>query len=403
MDRQEWREAVHELSVFDTHTHLNMPGVPIPAQTFWDIAHYFWFQQELWSVGYPLNTPELPEPARIERFVTAFNAARNTNWRHIVTRICEDLYGIPLVGEDGLATPAHVAEVDAAVRTRSREATWSQSVVDRLHIRRIAVNNLRDTPFEGLPGVAVAVPSYEERSLWVSRLTSEASGTATRNAAGDAIRAHVEQLSEMGLRGMRVAAEPFEGAGRAAVDLPDALPAGAMEVWQAEAFLSHELFAALADHSMFAQLFLGVERDVSPRTAMGVNDPRRVINLYPIFERYGCGFELVIGAPQNNMDAAQAARIYPNVHLGGLWWYNFRQSTYAHAMQVRVEAVPAGKSALVASDARCIEWCYGKILLVKQLLADFLHGQVDRGWLSEEDALWVAREWLHDAPDRHYL
>jgi glucuronate isomerase len=115
------------------------------------------------------------------------------------------------------------------------------------------------------------------------------------------------------------------------------------------------------------------------------------------------GFELVIGAPGNNMDAVQPARIYPNVHVGGLWWYNFRSSTYRQAMQVRLEAVPASKCALVASDARCIEWCYGKILLVKHLLADFLYDQITLGWIDRSDALWVAREWLHDAAARRYL
>ena len=80
-----------------------------------------------------------------------------------------------------------------------------------------------------------------------------------------------------------------------------------------------------------------------------------------------------------------------------MWWYNFRPSTYNHALQVRFEAVPASKSAIVASDARCIEWCYGKILLVKMVLADFLCKQIEHGWIDCEGALWVAREWLHDA------
>ena len=51
MERAEWRQQIKERPVFDTHTHLNQPKVPIPARNFWDIAHYFWFQQELWSVG----------------------------------------------------------------------------------------------------------------------------------------------------------------------------------------------------------------------------------------------------------------------------------------------------------------------------------------------------------------
>ncbi len=403
MKRQEWRETIGKLPVFDTHTHLNMPGVPVPAQSFWDIAHYFWFQQELWSVGYPVDAPSLPETQRIEHFVRAFDAVRNTHWHLIVRHLCDDLFGVQLVDEEGRCSADHVRTVDEAVRATSQLPGWSQTVIDRLSIRRIAVNSLPDAAFPDLPGVGVAIPGWEDQGLWSERLATALDPREVADEARAAAQARVAELARMGIRGMRVAAETFEAYGTAAVGLPDTLKAQPLMAWEAEAFLAHTLFRALGDHNMFAQLFLGIERDVSPRTSMAVNDPRRITNLYPLFERYTCGFELVIGAPQNNMDASQAARIYPNVHLGGLWWYNFRASTYAHALQTRVEAVPASKSAIVASDARCIEWCYGKILLVKWLLADFLRGQVKSGWLSPRDALWVATEWLHDAAARRYI
>lgn len=380
-----------------------MPGVPIPAQTFWDIAHYFWFLQELWSAGYPPTAAELPEGERVEHFVSAFNAVRNTHWHRIVRHICRDLYGVPLVSTEGLCTGQAVLAVDAAVRERAVQPEWAQSVVDALNIRKIAVNELGDTPFPDLLNVAVAVPVWEDRHLWLDRLMAADDPVGAAEQARAAIRDRVAVLAGMGIRGMRIDAEIFDAAGKAAVNVSDTWAGGSAETWEAEAFLSHACFAALSEHAMFAQLFLGIERDVSARTAMAVNDPRRVTDLYPLFERYNCDFELVMGSPQNNMDAAQAARIYPNAHVGGLWWYNFRQSTYDHAMQVRAEAVPAGKSAIIASDARCIEWCYGKILLVKWFLADFLHRQVQHDWLSEADALWVAREWLHDAAARRYV
>ena len=72
-------------------------------------------------------------------------------------------------------------------------------------------------------------------------------------------------------------------------------------------------------------------------------------------------------------------------------------------MEKRLEGVPAEKCTLLCSDGRCIEWCYAKTLLVKNLLADFLHGQVEAGGIGEADALWVAREWLHDAAQRRYV
>ena len=88
--------------------------------------------------------------------------------------------------------------------------------------------------------------------------------------------------------------------------------------------------------------------------------------------------------------------------MGGLWWYNFRASTYRASMGYRLEGLPPAKCVLVFSDARCIEWCYGKVLLVKHLLAEFLSDRIERGWLGRDDALWVARQWLYGAAAPRY-
>jgi glucuronate isomerase len=406
LDRQVWRDEVLHIPVFDTHTHLNIPGVPVPARDFWDIAHYFWFQEELWAVGYPRDAERLSEEARIAHFVKAFNASRNTVWNQIVRQIFDTLYDITLDDAES------VRRADAAVRESFEQPDWSRRVIERLAIRHIAVNNLRDYDFPELPGVGVAVPSQGDfdRAAWVARIWEASDQRAVGREAVRALEAAVEKLYAKGIRGMRVGLEPCEILGSPAIHMPDDLPkSGASQMW-IEAFLTHAQLRALNQQSasssegMFAQVFLGIARDVTANTAMAVNDPRRITNLYPLFERYpSCGFELVIGAPQNNMDAAQPARIYPNVHVGGLWWYNFRSSTYRQAMQYRLEAVPASKCALIASDARCIQWCYGKILLVKRLLADFLYEQMKGGWLTPDDARWVAREWLYDAAARRYL
>ena len=135
---------------------------------------------------------------------------------------------------------------------------------------------------------------------------------------------------------------------------------------------------------------------------IAVNDTRRVGNLHGLFERHDCPFELIVGAELNNLDVIQAARAYPNVYVGGMWWYNFRASTYRQSMQYRLEALPSRKCALVASDARCIEWCYGKILLVKHLMAEFLYDQVACGWLDLDDAFRVARDWLYGTAAQIY-
>jgi hypothetical protein len=39
---------------------------------------------------------------------------------------------------------------------------------------------------------------------------------------------------------------------------------------------------------------------------------------------------------------------------------------------------------------------------VKRLLAEVLARQVQQAWLGREDALWVARQWLYEAPAARY-
>jgi hypothetical protein len=145
---------------------------------------------------------------------------------------------------------------------------------------------------------------------------------------------------------------------------------------------------------MFAQLFLGIGKMAGMTSPWPLNDPRRIVNFYPLFDRYECDFELVAGAPGHNMDVAQAARIFPNVHAGGLWWYNFRPSTYRHhagsprsraRLQERDRRQRRPMHRVVLHPRRC--WSSG-------LLADFLHEQVQGGWINEADAMWVARKWL---------
>ncbi|MBI1336318.1 MAG: glucuronate isomerase [Phycisphaera sp.] len=399
--REDWRQAVLEIPVFDTHTHMNNPGVPIAAQNVWDILHYFWFQQELWSVGYPKDPMALPEGERIDRFIDAFHKVRNTVWALIVRETFRRLYGVELHDAGSIRV------ADEAVRANATDAHWPRGVMDRLNIKRITVNSEKGADFPGLPGVGVALPLWPGYKHWAQQILDAKDQREVSEQARAAAMSDVADIASRGHRGMRIQSDAFDGQDQEAIvnavaqDGP--LRSSGNSTIGVHAFLTHTLLHALSEHRLFAQLFLGINRLPGTANLMAVNDPRRIVNLYALFERYPCGFELVAGAPQMNMDIAQAARIYPNVYCGGLWWYNFRSSTYRQAMQARLEAVPACKSVLLASDGRCIEWCFAKTLLVKWLLADFLHGHVRDGWINERDALWVANEWLHDAAARRYV
>jgi glucuronate isomerase len=192
---------------------------------------------------------------------------------------------------------------------------------------------------------------------------------------------------------------------------------GAADPDTVKTYLGHVLFEELASRGFHAQLFIGIERAApgyEPRSgshqAFALNDPGYLARLHPIFDMYGpegdggggCTFEILSGAEQSALDIVQAARIYRNVYPGGLWWFNFRASTYRANMQYRLEGLSALRSTLVASDARCIEWAFIKTMYVKQLLADFLYRRIEGGWIDIETALFTARSWLHDTAAEIY-
>lgn len=50
-------DEIMRLPVIDTHTHL--VGDKLNAADFWEIADYFWLNQELQSAGYPADADQL--------------------------------------------------------------------------------------------------------------------------------------------------------------------------------------------------------------------------------------------------------------------------------------------------------------------------------------------------------
>jgi glucuronate isomerase len=166
-------------------------------------------------------------------------------------------------------------------------------------------------------------------------------------------------------------------------------------------YLLRAMCACAVKRNLTVQFFLGVEYDWGIE-ATPVNRTDRIINLYGLFRDYACPFDLVVASELNNMDVVQAAHIFPRVCVGGMWWYNFRPSTYRDAMDKRFETLASNKSYLSVSDSRCIEWCYGKNTLIKKLAVNFFKEKVLDGFVDYDDALAIAADWFHGTQERFY-
>lgn len=390
MSHASLQEEIMGLAVIDTHTHL--VGDKLCAADFWEIADYFWFNRELQTGGYPADAGALPEKERAAAFLQAYRGSRNTMMNIAFTAIMKDLYNIEITDESS------IWRADEAVKNHKSEPGWAQSVADRLNVRRFVVNRPEHASFEGMEQDALLLPRIDS---WLPGLTAGIAASSHPQDALDqakkTIRDHLQSYQEMGCPGIMTTLPQYEAASHEEYELKQASRSDEIMM-----MLLHEVCSELAQRGMFLQLFLGVERRWGRTSAAPVNDPLRVVKLYGLFESHSIPFELVVASEINNLDVVQAAWNFANVHVGGMWWYNFRASTYTQSMQYRLEALAPLKSSLIVSDARCIEWTYGKLIIVKRLLAQFLDEQVRTGWVSREEALVVAAEWLHGSAAKRY-
>jgi glucuronate isomerase len=390
MNYADFQRAVEDLPVYDTHTHLK--AQQLAAGSVWDLAHYLWFVQELRAAGYPDPSVELSDEQRFAALSQALERSANTTWNWAFRRIFADLYDVNLDG-----SVASLRAADEVVRASSKRTDWPRVVCDRIGIERIVTNVEADAPYPQLPGAAVVMPRLEGV---LREARAKIAGASDQRAAGAQVTDELaSRMGEIKSRG-RTAVMTTYTLQRSTESVRPELPPNNNDDATIGAFVLHALTAACARHGLMLQLFLGIEHVAGNATA--VNECDRITNLYGLFARHCCPFELVTGCEVNNLDVVQAARIFPQVSAGALWWYNFRLSTYRQVMQYRFEGLPAGKSSLVASDARQIVWAYGKILVVKRLMAQYLFEQVQQGWCAVARALATARQWLHDSAASRY-
>jgi hypothetical protein len=109
-------------------------------------------------------------------------------------------------------------------------------------------------------------------------------------------------------------------------------------------------------------------------------------------------FQVLLASRHANQSMCTMARELPNFSLAGYWWHSFFPSAITQFIDERLDMVPANKQIAFFSDAYCVEWAYGKWVLVRQLLAAALAARVERGQYTRDDAVSIARTVLYESP-----
>ena len=425
-------EALAVTPVLDAHTHL--VGGKMAARGLHDILLYHMVVSDLYSAGCPSGArltqyPSFPtdeEAARrIEVAIPFLESIQNTSIFWILKTILADLYDwrAPISRDTW-------KRLDAIIRERAADKAWPRGLLARMKIARSVTELARRGAGEDDDRLQYSLEwafftrcqwgefdtaLYELERCWGKTPESPAPiGSGQRPAPERPIRtlSDVHEAVDHYVRsipGDRVLSTATHIS--TDIDYQAVTPAemeaalarrGAAGARERDIYASyiHEAFLTAMENrasSVVFQFSLGAEP--LPFETASLVSQRTISQLAGMIARHPrLRFQCFLSSRHANQSLCTLARELPNLSLAGYWWHNFFPDIIRQVMRERLDMLPATKQVGFFSDAYTIEWTYGKLVLVRKLLAQVLAERVEQGQYSRDEALAVARRILYESP-----
>jgi glucuronate isomerase len=425
-------EALAELPVLDAHTHL--VGGKLGARGLHDVLLYHMLVSDLFPAGCPSGARLTQYPGwptreeahrRIQEALPFLPRIRNTSMFWGLRLVLRDLYNWsePITAENW-------RRLDDIIRERADDRTWHHGILDRLNIQRTVTEIARREQGEDDERLQYALEwgfftrcqwgefdtaLYELERCWGRKPESPSPiGGGTRPATERTIRS-LDDVRAAVL--YYVENIPYDQVLATATHLStdiDFRPVNDREMADA---LARRAQAGPAERDIFAsyvnELFLTELENRGDRivyqfsfaaeplpfeTASRVSQ-RTIAQLAEMIGRHPLlHFQCFLSNRHANQSLCTLARELPNLSLVGYWWHNFFPDAIRQVIAERLEMLPLNKQIGFFSDAYCVEWTYGKMLLVRKLLAGVLADKIALGQYTFEDAVGIAREMLFQTP-----
>lgn len=427
-------EALAEVPVLDVHTHL--VGGRLGARGLHDVLLYHMVVTDLYAAGcpngarltqYPGWATEAEAHARIAEAVPFLPLIANTSGAWCVRTILRDLYQW-----DEPITPDSWRQLDARIRERADDRAWHHSLQDRLNIRRTGTEIARRGQGEDDDRLQYALEwGFFTRCQWgefdtalyeLERCWGQAPGSSTPIGAGGrpSTERTIRSLADVHAAvDSYVNALPYDQilstATHLSTDIDYRLVSGA----EMEAALARRATAGPAERDIYAayinEVFLTqLERHAESlvfQFSFGAEplpfetgsrlEQTSIRQLGEIIGRHPrLRFQCFLSSRHANQSLCTLARELPNFSLAGYWWHNFFPDIMRQVMSERLDMLPVNKQIGFFSDAYCLEWTYGKALLVRRQLARVLADRIEQGQYSMNDALEIAEAILYRGPQQ---
>jgi hypothetical protein len=422
--------ALAGVPFIDVHTHL--VGGRLTARGLHDILLYHMLVTELYSAGCPSGARLTQYPgwptseeahARIEEALPFLPAIRNTSLAWLLRLILRDLYGWqePVTAENW-------RRLDGIIRERADDRAWQHEVLARCGVERNMTElarrgdgqdddrlqySLEWAMFNRCQWGEFDTAVYELERCWGRQPESPTPigerpptdrSVRTLTDVHDAVDYYVNVLPYDRILTTAVTfSSDISYRLVTEADMEKALAnRSRAAVWERDTYASYinELFlTGLERHAdtLVYQFSLGAE-PLPYETGSRINQ-RTLGQLGEIISRHPTlRFQCMLASRHTNQSLCTLARELPNLSLAGYWWHNFFPDIIRQIMSERLDMLPVNKQVGFFSDAYCIEWVYGKALLVRKLLAEVFAERIERGQLSIDEALGIARQMCFENP-----
>lgn len=425
-------EALSGVPVLDIHTHL--AGGRLGARGLHDVLLYHMVISDLYAAGCPsggrlTQFPGWPTEAeaqrRLREAIGYLGAIRNTSSWWGVRIILRDLYEVEVAIDE-----SNWRRVDAMIRERADDRSWAHSILDKLNIRRTGTELARRGKGEDDDRLQYALEwgfftrcqwgefdtaLYELERCWGRGPESpSAIGTGSRPATERTIRS--VQDVQAAVRHY-VDAIPYDQVLAMATHISTDIDFRPVSDQQMEDALKRRGDAGPAErdiyasyvHELFLSMLEGKNRPIVFQFSLGAEPlpyetgsrlaQRTIGQLAEMIGRHpNLHFQCFLSSRHANQSLCTLARELPNFSLAGFWWHNFFPDAIRQVMNERLDMLPANKQIGFFSDAYCVEWTYGKAIIVRKQLAEVMAWKIRQGQFDFEEALAIARMILFQTP-----
>lgn len=429
---QDFFEALADVPVIDIHTHL-VDG-HLGAGGLHEILLYHMGISDLYAAGCPSGArlteyPAWPSPeearSRIEEALPYLKYTSNTSTSWAIRIILADLYD--------WHEPVHAGNwqaLHAQIQAREWDGEWHRHVLRRLNIKRVGTewsrrqtgrdDDILQYALEWVFFTRCRWGEYDTALCELEASWGKPPGAATPISAGK------RPPPERPIRSLHdvheavaayVAAFPKDRLLATATHLSTDLDLRPVTDSEMAAALARRDQADEGERSIYAsyvnELFLRELERQAPHVTFQFSfgaeplpfetgsrvSQRTIAQLGELCHRHpGVKFMCFNASRHANQGLCTLCRELPNLSLAGYWWHNFHPGAIRQIMEERLDLLPLNKQVGFFSDAYCIEWVYGKMMIVRRCLAEVLGHKIRVGQYSKNDALAIARHIGYETP-----